>query len=168
MKNYLWLNILLILVYTGCSKEDVLKGELIVECYLYANNYFDTLRIAEVQYTDFPTLPEPVIGAEVYLTVFDKQIRLTDLDGHPGIYYSADTVLMIHPNTRYNLKVENKSHYLIAETLIPAGSSNPHLSNDTIIYQDILIITDMQKTSSILSWNPGTNYSHIFSVISTF
>lgn len=148
---------------SGCKKEASPGSKLIIQSYLYANKRFDTLRIAEFVAGDIPFFSRPVIHADVVIETPENSFRLTDLQGHSGIYYYSGSDFIIKPGTSYTLTVKYNNYVIIAQASIPAKSSEPILLNDTIIVTNTVTSKNIDQSFATLKWNQVTDYSFIIS-----
>jgi len=145
----------------ACKDDLPASNNLVVQGYLYANRAFDSIKLVNAISSDKPFNSNPVINAKVVIKTAETSYELTGIQNHPGVYYYPGNNFIVRPDSNYTLTIAFNGQTITAITNIPAKSSHPKLSNDTIYTTNNVTSSNISSTYATLSWQSGTNYTFI-------
>jgi hypothetical protein len=160
------------LLFIGCSQEEKVTDNYVVEAYIYSNEPVKNIKVTQtlsIQSTD--TIAPPIKDATVVLKKSGIEYNLQFDDKSSSYFYPAND-LEVKPNDVFDITIKSKNRIATASTVVPLATKGLNLSDSKIHIPQIQInlYTREQVTALFASarlkvnWNNSDNQLHFISV----
>jgi hypothetical protein len=160
------------LLFIGCSQEEKVTDNYVVEAYIYSNEPVKNIKVTQtlsIQSTD--TIAPPIKDATVVLKKSGIEYNLQFDDKSSSYFYPAND-LEVKPNDVFDITIKSKNRIATASTVVPLATRGLNLSDNKIHIPQIQInlYTREQVTALFASarlkvnWDNSDNQLHFISV----
>lgn len=144
----------------GVNVDDLAEAELAIHALVIANEPVKDVRINYLTTLNGNKIGEPVDDARVFIATGGIEVELAPDLSTPGLYFDAEEVLQVLPNTTVSIRVEHKSKKATATSVVPVQTEIVSISASTIPVDETSL---GQPVFSVL-WTQQPGFTHVLTL----